>query len=299
MFAGKSLSNKLFLKEELLNLRMEEEGNLMEHLSSFNRCVADLQRMEVLYDTEDKALMFLTSLPPSYKHFRTTLMFGKSTLKFEEVVQDVMTHHRMSQRSEENSQDAGLFIGNRSSKREGKRSNGRNTKSKDKEWCFECGSKDHWKQNCPVWKEKMKKAGSSVNVCDEDICDELLTVMEDSNGEVMASSSGKSSTSSWILDSECSYHVCANKLMFDTYEDKKACKIMLGDKTTCEVLGIGTVKIKLQYGEVWSLSEVRFCTCTNNESTRMSKIQGSGKARSKEFGMGDLSSAKEVQVTQV
>ncbi|CAL9020151.1 unnamed protein product [Prunus brigantina] len=33
---------------------------------------------------------------------------------------------------------------------------------------------------------------------------------------------------------------------------------MLGNKTTCQVLGIGTVKINLQDGEVWSLSEVRF-----------------------------------------
>ncbi|KAL6286641.1 hypothetical protein ACE6H2_011031 [Prunus campanulata] len=196
MFAGKSLSNKLFLKKELLNLRMEEEGNLMEHLSSFNRCVADLQRMEVNYSTEDKALMFLTSLPPSYKHFRTTLMFGKSTLNFEEVVQDVMAHHRMSQRSEENSQDVGLFAGNCSSKHEGKRNNRRNAKSKDNEGCFECGSKDHWKWNCPIWKNKMKKSESSANICDKDTSDELLTVTEESNREVMENSSCKSSTSS-------------------------------------------------------------------------------------------------------
>ncbi|VVA16596.1 PREDICTED: Retrovirus-related Pol poly from transposon [Prunus dulcis] len=77
MFEGKSLSNKLFLKEKLLNLWMKEGANLMEHLSSFNRCVNDLQRMEVIYSTEDKALMLLTSLHPSYKHFRTTLMFEK------------------------------------------------------------------------------------------------------------------------------------------------------------------------------------------------------------------------------
>ncbi|CAL9016319.1 unnamed protein product [Prunus brigantina] len=99
MFAGKLMSNKLFLKEELLNLQMEEGGNIMEHLSSFNRCVTDLQRMEVNYSTEDKALMFLTFLPSSYKYLRTTFMFGKITLDFESMVQDIMSNHRMTQRS--------------------------------------------------------------------------------------------------------------------------------------------------------------------------------------------------------
>ncbi|KAI5323959.1 hypothetical protein L3X38_033032 [Prunus dulcis] len=147
MFAGKSLSNKLFLKEELLNLRMEEGDNLMEHLSSFDRCVADLQRMEVSYSTEDKALMLLTSLPPSYKHFQTTLMYGKVTLDFESVVQDIMSHQRMNQSSGEKFQREGLVAKTgergRSKKREGKKCNRGRSKSKAKEGCFEYGSKEH------------------------------------------------------------------------------------------------------------------------------------------------------------
>ncbi|KAL5709711.1 hypothetical protein ACHQM5_020369 [Ranunculus cassubicifolius] len=38
LYMGKSLSNKLFLKDELLNLRMDEGGDVMEHLNTFNRC---------------------------------------------------------------------------------------------------------------------------------------------------------------------------------------------------------------------------------------------------------------------
>ena len=141
---------------------------MMEHVSAFNRCIANLQRMDEVYKSEDKAVMLLASLPPSYKHFRTTLMFGKGTLKYEEIVQDILTHDRMLQRSEEGSQSEGLVARTggrgRSSKREGKSSNGRNSRSEDNEGCFECGSKDHWKRNCSVWKEKrnkMKNAESS------------------------------------------------------------------------------------------------------------------------------------------
>ncbi|XP_020417979.1 probable inactive leucine-rich repeat receptor kinase XIAO [Prunus persica] len=42
MFAAKSLSNKLFLKKEFHSLKMEEGKSMMEHVSAFNRCIADL-----------------------------------------------------------------------------------------------------------------------------------------------------------------------------------------------------------------------------------------------------------------
>lgn len=86
MFESKSLSNKLFLKEELHSLKMEEGASLMEHVSTFNRCIANLQRMDEVYKLEDKAVIFLTFLPLSYKHFRMTLMFSKGTLKYKDVI---------------------------------------------------------------------------------------------------------------------------------------------------------------------------------------------------------------------
>lgn len=66
--------------------------------------------MDGIYKTEVKASMLLTSLPSFYKHFRTTLMFCKSTLNFEEVVQDVLTYHRMTKRLGEGSQGEGLLV---------------------------------------------------------------------------------------------------------------------------------------------------------------------------------------------
>ncbi|CAL9020947.1 unnamed protein product [Prunus brigantina] len=38
----------------------------------------------------------------------------------------------------------------RSSKHERKKSNKGRSKLKAKDYCFECGSKDHWKKNCPA-----------------------------------------------------------------------------------------------------------------------------------------------------
>lgn len=157
---GKSLSNKLSLKEELLNLRMEEGSNLMEYLSSFNRCVNDLQRMEVIYSTEDKAL-FLTSLHPSYKHFQTTLMFEKITLDFEFVVHYIMTLHRMTQRSGESSQGEGLFAKtrerSRSRKHKGKKGNRVRSKSRQKKVVSSVGQRSTGRRIAPHGRKRRTK----------------------------------------------------------------------------------------------------------------------------------------------
>ena len=49
LYVGKTLSNKLFLKDQLYNLRMEEGDDIMEHLNVFNRCINDLLQVEVKY----------------------------------------------------------------------------------------------------------------------------------------------------------------------------------------------------------------------------------------------------------
>ncbi|KAI5344220.1 hypothetical protein L3X38_012097 [Prunus dulcis] len=87
MFVGKFPSNKLFMKEELLNIQLEDAKNIT--------------------DTEDEALMLLTSLRLSYDHLQKMLIIGKSTLNFEEVVQDLV-HHGLAQNFGDSSQDGGL-----------------------------------------------------------------------------------------------------------------------------------------------------------------------------------------------
>ncbi|CAL9005296.1 unnamed protein product [Prunus brigantina] len=100
-------------KEKKPATMTDEEWDVLDELArgAIKNYITDemlINRMEVNSSMEDKALMLLTSLPPSYKHFWTTLMFGKVTLDFEYVVQDIMSHQRMNQRSGENSQGEGL-----------------------------------------------------------------------------------------------------------------------------------------------------------------------------------------------
>ena len=59
----KIFSNKLFLKDQLLNLHMEEECDVMKHLNELSCCAKDLSPVEVKYEEEDELLLLLWSLP--------------------------------------------------------------------------------------------------------------------------------------------------------------------------------------------------------------------------------------------
>jgi hypothetical protein len=54
-------------------------------LNNLNKILADLQNLDVKIDDEDKVVVLINSLPDTYEHLATTLMYGKDTLKFEDV----------------------------------------------------------------------------------------------------------------------------------------------------------------------------------------------------------------------
>jgi cell division cycle protein 20 (cofactor of APC complex) len=56
-----------------------------EHLNDFNKMIADLKNLDVEIDDEDKALLLLNSLPDTYEHLVTILLYGKGKIKFIDV----------------------------------------------------------------------------------------------------------------------------------------------------------------------------------------------------------------------
>ncbi|KAH9658774.1 hypothetical protein KPL70_023619 [Citrus sinensis] len=53
------------------------------------------------------------------------------------------------------------------------------------------------------------------------------------------------SSGEWILDSGCSFHTCANKDFFKTFESIDGGKVLLGNNLVCKVARIGTIGIKM------------------------------------------------------
>ena len=94
MYQGKSLSNRLSLKEQFHTLHMEEGTRISDHMSILNGIISDLEAIGVVISDEDKALCLIWSLPTSYEHMKPILMYGKDTVIYSKVTTKCLSEER-------------------------------------------------------------------------------------------------------------------------------------------------------------------------------------------------------------
>jgi hypothetical protein len=91
----KSLVNKLLLKDGLYTIHMSEGTSMQSHLNEFNLIIVDLESLDVKIDNEDKAILLVVSLPPSFKHFKEIMLYGNHTsLSFENVKSNLLSKEK-------------------------------------------------------------------------------------------------------------------------------------------------------------------------------------------------------------
>ncbi|KAE8691239.1 hypothetical protein F3Y22_tig00110890pilonHSYRG00161 [Hibiscus syriacus] len=227
-FMSKSLTTKLYLKQRLYGLKMQDDHDLAQHVNVFNQIVSDLARLDVKIEDEERAMILLCSLPPSYEHMVTTLTYGKETINIEEITAALLAHNQRKQNAGESSQADSLYVkGNRDRGRKPEKtgSGKRNSRSKSRDkkaiHCYKC-----------------KEAGHM-------------------NEGDMLSISTTQLTDAWILDSGCSYHITPNREWFSTYRPVNSGSVYLGDDRCCNIVGIDDVRIKMHDGSVRTLSGIR------------------------------------------
>lgn len=245
LYMSKSLTSKLYLKQQLYGLQMQEESDLRKHVDVFNQLVVDLSKLDVKLDDEDKAIILLCSLPPSYEHVVTTLTHGKDTVKTEEIISSLLARDlRRSKKNEamEASQAESLLVKAKHDHEAGV------SKSKEKgARCYKCHEFGHIRRNCPLLKKR--KGGIASLAARGDDSDssshEILTVSNEKSGEA------------WMLDSASSYHVTSKREWFSSYKSGDFGVVYLGDDTSYRVVGVGDVKFKMYDGNEVLLSDVR------------------------------------------
>ncbi|KAG8474630.1 hypothetical protein CXB51_031256 [Gossypium anomalum] len=240
LYATKSLANRLVLKQRLFTFRMNEGELLRDHISQFINLLNDLKNVKVHINDEDQALLLLCSLPPSYKSFRETLIYGKDKLSFEDVKGHLLSKDKLDNRfglDSKADKQASVLVA---------------SKKRDKR-CRYCKKLGHVKADC--YKLRNKRAAESnekdlagANLVDESGDDFLL----------VSTSDNSKFTSEWILDSGCPFHMCPNREWFSTYSSVEGGVVRMRNDSSSKVIGISTVKIRIHDGTIKTLLDVRY-----------------------------------------
>lgn len=91
-YMAKSLTNKLYMKQQWYGLKMKEDVNLLEHINVFNKLLDQLHKIDVKVEEEDIALLLPASLPNYYNNMVTTLLFGISTINLEDIMASLLSN---------------------------------------------------------------------------------------------------------------------------------------------------------------------------------------------------------------
>ncbi|KAJ9563977.1 LOW QUALITY PROTEIN: hypothetical protein OSB04_009137 [Centaurea solstitialis] len=274
LYMTKSLTNKLLLKQRLFSLRMKEGMLLKEHLDELNSILMDLKNVEVKIDDEDAALILLVSLPPSYENFVNSFVVGRDTITMEEVRSSLhsreLRHKASGSGSEIQSVGLSVVNGDRDRGREKEKGNWKSkgrSRSKtrgpggwQREGCHYCKEPGHWKNECP----KLRAKGSAAVVNDDSGSEDdlVLTVVANDNSSleddlVLSVGNRINYSVDWILDTGGAFHMTPHKEWFSSYEKVATGSVSMGNDMPCDVVGIGSVSIKMHDGIVRTLTDVR------------------------------------------
>ena len=262
-YASMTLTNRLMMKMDLYSLKMEEGGNIIDHSNKFNELVSRLQNVGETIKEEEKALLILASLPKSFKPLVQSMLAGKSTLQFDEVMNVLKESHQLMGNEDSSGESRVLAMesSERGRKKGGDQYRGR-SRSRQRNFstveCHYCGELGHIQVKCPKFKEDLKslkelKGKPSVNVVNDD---ELL----------LLNTATIENKSSWILDYAVDVHICTSRDLFDTLHTKGAFGfINVGNSLKQKIEGIGRVRLKLHNDKVMEISNVKYVpTCKAN-----------------------------------
>jgi hypothetical protein len=82
--------------------------------------------------------------------------------------------------------------------------------------------------------------------------------------------------SSWILDSACTFHICSHRDWFFDCVQSHVGEVIIGDGSTCEIIGIGSIYIQVHDGSIKKLINVSFVPKLKRNLIYLSTLEAMG-----------------------
>jgi hypothetical protein len=126
---------------------MAEGTSIQSHLNEFNSIYVDLKSLDMKIDDEDKAILLVVSLPPTFKHFKEIMLYGNHTsLTFENVKSNLLSKEKFDVDSRSESNGEGFIVRGRTQQAGNSNKPKLRSKSRDRKpnnFCRYCKADNH------------------------------------------------------------------------------------------------------------------------------------------------------------
>lgn len=241
-YQSKGPARKATLLKQLTLHRMEENGNVRDHINKFFDAVDKLGEMDVDINPDLLSIMLLYSLPSSFENFRCAIE-SRDDLPSPESLRIKIVEEDDARRSDirnmgQNAMMSNRKYYNRNPKKEvmeGKTGvNNSDKKGKFKFRCHKCKGIGHKAVDCRSKDSRQRSANFSLNLCHQsayhtnEFCE----------------------TSSWCLDSGATSHFSKDIQNFSTIINSNKSRLNLANNSTTEIVATGTVSLSVDiFGE--------------------------------------------------
>ena len=234
-FQKKSWANKLSLRRKLMDLTLNDNEPVKDHIKAMTEIFQELSVVGDHIDDEARVVHLLASLRnhTSFSMLVTALESSPEVPQIELVTERLLHEERkLKEKAAQAHNDAANRAlvgrqqgGGRRNQRNSQRSNSNNNSGSTSQAagnnshnqgpkCYECGLFGHKRTSCPEFIRKMVEkqvANMAISNGDDD-CETGFVVREVCQAYSMRSM--KERIEEWVLDSGCTQHMCYDKSLF-------------------------------------------------------------------------------------
>ncbi|GJX27672.1 retrovirus-related pol polyprotein from transposon TNT 1-94 [Tanacetum coccineum] len=261
---------KMTIEDVLVQQGIDEALEEKQPAEMKDDLVCQLANVDDVIKDEEQALLMLSSLPKSYKPFMQTMLTGRTTLTFEDVLKALRDNERMTGNDSSSSSDKVLLADDsgrvRNFQHGSSKGRSKSRMGGDRDMsvveCYYCGDKGYMQVRCPQFREDLKSLRDSKGK--KKVDDGEMNVVDNGGDEFLMTETPidgilREEKPKWVLDNAVSSHICNDRAMFKTLNGKgQFGEIKMGSKQMMKIEGVGSVRFKLHDGSVKTTLNVKY-----------------------------------------
>lgn len=289
IYASRGPAKKATLLKKLITYKINEDGNILDEMSTFFGIVDKLESMDIPIHEDLQSSMLLHSLPSSYDNFRCAIE-SRDELPKAEILKVKILEEFECRKAHSEVQD-GVMYARRDNKPYNYKMEGSSRSYYDKNRASSSrdnkpGSSTQYNREKKVFVcYRCKRPGHKASECREDIQRSTHSVNNVENGLMNLNVSDSEecnivipSKQQWVLDSGCTSHLCNDERKFGTLKVMGG-KLNLANSMSTDVKGKGVVTLSaLGEGSIGTanLNDTLFVPDLRTNLISVSKITDNG-----------------------